>query len=103
MQIEGIQEILEETQELRSYICFAGRGWSTLRKASADWLFDPDHVGQVDPGIWILHRLEGSVLPQEWSIFLEQSFERGASRPSVEPDGYFVLGGFIFRWEVPEV
>lgn len=103
MQIEGIQEILEKPQKLRSYVCFAGRRWGALRKASADRLLDPDHVSQIYPGVGVLDWLVGSVLPEKWSVFLEKSFERGASRPSIEPDGYFVLGGFIFRWEVPKV
>jgi len=103
VQIKGIQEILEKSQELRRYVCFASCGWCALRKASSDWLLDPDHVGQIDPGIRILDWLVGAILPKKRSILLKEAFERGASGASVEPDGYFVLGSFVLRWEVPEV
>ncbi len=103
VQIERIQEILEETQELRSHVGFAGRGWSALGKASANRLLDPDHIGQIDPGIGILDWLVGTILPQEWTIFLEEAFKRRAPRAPIEPNGYFVLSSFIVRWKVPEV
>lgn len=45
LQIEGIDEVLPESQKLSGYICFAGCGRNTLGESSANWLFYPHHIG----------------------------------------------------------
>lgn len=45
--IEGINEILVESDELEAQLNFVSNVWHALRIARADWLFDPEHVREV--------------------------------------------------------
>lgn len=84
---KGVEEVLEETQELIGDVRLARRGRRTLTETRSHWLLDPDHVGQIDPCVGIPDRSECAILPQERAVFLDEALERTATRPAIEPDG----------------
>ncbi len=55
LQTEGVDKVLEETKELLGNLVFVGGSRCTLRKASANRLLNPDHVGQVGPIPWVVN------------------------------------------------
>jgi hypothetical protein len=65
-------------------------------------LVNPDHICQIYPGIRIGDGTEGTRLPQEWSILLEQPIERTAARPAVQPEDDLIRGRRIFRGKEPK-
>lgn len=75
LQSERVDEVLEEAQELPRYVRFARRGRRALTEARTDRLLDPDHIGQVDPGVGVLDRSEGAILPQKRAVLLEEAFQ----------------------------
>ena len=79
MHSEGVDKVLPETHKLLGDIVFAlGRDF-TCREPRANWLFHPDNICEPIPRPGICDWLQGSVLPQERAVLLEQTFERGAA------------------------
>lgn len=56
----------------------------------------PDHIGQINPGVWILDWGKSAILPKKRPILLEQTLERAAARATVEPDGDLIACQRIF-------
>jgi hypothetical protein len=52
----------------------------------------PEHVGQVDPRVWVLHGCISTWLPKEATSLLEEAFHGTAARSAIHPDGDFVNG-----------
>lgn len=44
---KDIFEVLEELDEVLRRLFLSGGLWGTCRISSADWLIDPQHIGQV--------------------------------------------------------
>jgi hypothetical protein len=80
LQIEGLHEVLPEPKELLGNVRLTGSSGGTRAKSSANGLLNPDNIGKVDPGVWILDGLVGTVLPKERAILLEETLERRAAR-----------------------
>lgn len=75
VQGEGVDEVLEETHELGGHVVFGGGCGCASAETSANGLFDPEDVSEVYPRPRVFDGFVGSVLPKEWPIFLEDSFE----------------------------
>lgn len=75
LQGKSVHEVLEPRLELRRDILFGRGGRRSLREASPDGLFHPYDVGQLVPRVRVLHGLEGSVLPQERAVLLQDALE----------------------------
>ncbi|KAI4115835.1 MAG: hypothetical protein LQ345_003651, partial [Seirophora villosa] len=44
-------------------------------------------LGQIDPGVRVLHRGKSTILPKEGSVLLQETFERTTTGATIEPDG----------------
>ncbi len=83
-------EVREEIYEILGNVFFA-RGCDIANcKASADRLFHPQDICQVDPTIWVECRVVLAPAPYEPTIFLEKSLEGTAPRSTVKPDCDFI-------------
>ena len=72
---KGINEVLPETHELSGDILLASGGDVAGREAGADGLLDPDDVGQGVPAPRVLDGLVSTILPEERSVLLEETFQ----------------------------
>ena len=52
----------------------------------------PEHVGQVDPRVRVLHGRISAWQPKEATSLLEEAFHGTAARSAIHPDGDFVNG-----------
>jgi len=68
LNLEGIDKALVEANEFLAKLDFVCDVGNTLRKADADGLLNPHHVGQVDPCIWILRGCDRPRFPSKWAI-----------------------------------
>ena len=59
---KSIDEVLEETQKLRSNLSFVSGRRRALTEACAHRLLNPDHIGKIDPTVCVWNRLIGSCL-----------------------------------------
>lgn len=73
---KGVDKVLEPGPELRRYVLLRCGSDIALREARSNRLFNPEDVGKLVPRVRILYGLESSVLPEEWTVFLEQALER---------------------------
>lgn len=78
-------KLLVESDKLLTKLDFIGDVWCSLRETDADWLLNPQHVGQVDPCVGVLDRLVSSCFPSERTVFREETTQRAASGTAVEP------------------
>jgi hypothetical protein len=66
--LERIDETLVEAAELSSQLHLVSDVGSALAITDADRLFDPEHVGQIGPGVRILDRSQCTGLPSERAV-----------------------------------
>jgi hypothetical protein len=86
MQVEGVDKVLEPAFKLSCNILLIVHRGRTGGKASSGGLIHIDHVGQVGPRVWIADGLVRARLPEERTIFLQQSIKRTTSRAAIQPD-----------------
>jgi hypothetical protein len=107
VEAEGVLEVLEEAQELVGDLLLVGVGLGASAEAGSTGLLDPDpvvmlelfwsraradiprsginvHVSELIPAPRVLDRLEGTVLPDDWSVLLEEALQRRATRTTLE-------------------
>lgn len=77
---KGIDEVLVEAHELLGDIVLILGSNLASGEASVNGLLNPQDVGKMmpTPGVW--YRLQGTILPQEGAVFLQETFERRAAR-----------------------
>lgn len=63
MRVKGFNKLLVETDELLTELDLVRDVGSSLGIANANWLFHPEHVGQVDPGITVGRWRQSTFLP----------------------------------------
>lgn len=102
MEVEGIDELLVETDEFETKLDFVGDVGYTLREANTDGLLNPKHVCEIDPCVWIANGLKSSGFPSEWAILCQKTTKGTATRATVEPDSNLLCGVGVGRREEPE-
>lgn len=60
-------------------------------------------LGQIDPGVGVLHRGKSTILPKEGSVLLQETFERTTAGATIEPDGDLIASKRVRGREKPEV
>lgn len=110
VQTKGVDKVLEKAEELCRNGRLIGCVGSALGETSPDGLLDPDHAGQIDPGVWVLYRQESAcvvqsvsdakhlpafqmrhtILPLNRAVFLKEALETGTSRSTIQPDCDFI-------------
>lgn len=102
MEVEGVDELLVETDEFETKLDFVGDVGHALRETDTDRLLNPKHVCEIDPSVWILDRLKSSGFPSEWAVLCQETTEGTAARAAVEPDSNLLCGVGVGRREEPE-
>lgn len=72
---EGVNEISPESHKLGGKLFFAGDGDRASREACADRLLDIYDIRQGVPAPGVLDWLQGTSLPREGAVFMEESLE----------------------------
>ncbi len=83
-------KVLEEVYEILSDFLLARGCHIANGEASADRLFYPQDVCQVDPGVWVEGWVIHAPTPDKPPVFLEESLEGTTTRSAIEPDCNFV-------------
>ena len=124
---KSLDKVLPEPLELLSDILLASGCGGPRREAGANWLLNPDNVGQLMPAPGVLDGIMCPVLPQERPILLEETREGRASRlvavwsisqrsggltvsiawtrrthTAIEPNEDLLIGFIVGRREEPE-
>ena len=86
LQSESRGKLLVEADELLGQLNFIRDVGYPLSVSNANWLFHPDHVGQVDPSVGVLDRVEGASFPGKWTILSQQTAQRTTPWATIEPD-----------------
>lgn len=87
---EDRQELLEESNELRSHVVLIFRIWCPLGESSTDGLFDIENTGEVGPAVLVHDWFSSTDDPAERAILLQETFEGRASRSTVGPENEVV-------------
>lgn len=50
----------------------------------------PEHIGQIDPRVFVFNRSVSTRLPGESAVLLEEAFKRAATWTTVQPNGNLI-------------
>ena len=95
MQRKRVYEVFPESGELLCQFNLVLGRWFSNRETGSQWLVleksahsteirkvpekiltNPNHVGQIRPGVLVVHRSICAILPQEIAILLHKSLQR---------------------------
>jgi hypothetical protein len=89
---EQLLEVLEEVHKVLGDVQLVRRRHLADGEPGADRLFDPQHVGEVDPRVRVDLRRVLAPRPLEQAVLLQETFEGAAAGAAVQPDGDLVHG-----------
>ena len=104
---EDLQELLQESNELRGQIIFVLDIRSSLRVTSSDRLFDIKYTGQVRPTVLVHRRFVLTPGPRKWLQRVFSPFVYHSLRikrkfaphfPEVIPQAMSIQGPHLSRW-----
>lgn len=72
---KGIDEIFVETHELLSDIVLILGSNFASGEASVNGLLNPQDISKMMPAPRVWYRLQSTILPQEGTVFLQETFE----------------------------